>query len=427
MSNPFLPISISLSPNVQSDDLDLAQKLLNQTKQNIDFADAPRQLENQFKKYLGVKHASSFNSGRSSLMAILNSLELPPGSQVLLQALTCNAAVNPIRWSGLEPIFVDCDDTYNLDVADLEKKITPRSRAVIVQHTFGLPADMDAIARICQKNNLILIEDCAHSLGATYHQQKVGTFGKAAFFSFSRDKIISCVYGGIAATNDDQLAQKIATYQEKIGFPPMSWTRQQLRHPLLMNRLILPTYSILGKYLLVLFQQSNVLSKAVHWKEKRGLCPDYFPRRLPGALAVLALHQLEKLDKYNSHRQKIAQVYFQTFVECFAASSKKSLPFNLPLNFNDRQSVFLRFTIRANNAAQIIKKAWSKNLLLGDWYRTPVDPFDTLPEAIDYQKGSCPRAEEFAGKMINLPTHINISQDQAQKIVDFLFSASAKS
>jgi len=77
MSNPFLPISISLSPNIQPDDLDLAQKLLNQTKQNIDFADAPRQLENQFKKYLGVKHASSFNSGRSSLMAILNSLELP--------------------------------------------------------------------------------------------------------------------------------------------------------------------------------------------------------------------------------------------------------------------------------------------------------------------------------------------------------------
>jgi len=69
---------------------------------------------------------------------------------VLLQALTCNAAVNPIRWSGLEPIFVDCDNTYNLDAADLEK-ITSRSRAVIVQHTFGLPADMDAITRICQK------------------------------------------------------------------------------------------------------------------------------------------------------------------------------------------------------------------------------------------------------------------------------------
>jgi len=115
------------------------------------------------------------------------------------------------------------------------------------------------------------------------------------FFFFPSDKIISCVYGGIATTNDDQLAQKIATYQEKIGFPPTSWTRQQLRHPLLMNRLILPTYSILGKYLLVLFQQSNVLSKAVHWKEKRGLCPDYFPRRLPGALAVLASHQLENL------------------------------------------------------------------------------------------------------------------------------------
>jgi len=415
-----LPISISLSPNTQPDDIDLAQKLLAQTKQNADFDGAPRSLENQFKKYLGVKHASSFNSGRSSLMAILNGLELPSGSQVLLQALTCNAAANPIRWSGLEPVFVDCDNTYNLDAADLAKKITPRSRAVIVQHTFGLPADMDAIIKICQKNNLILIEDCAHALGAAYHQQKVGTFGKAAFFSFSRDKIISCVYGGIAATSDDQLAQKIAAYQEKIGFPPTSWTRQQLRHPILMNRLILPTYSILGKYLLVLFQQVNVLSKAVHWKEKRGLCPDYFPRRLPGALALLASHQLEKLDKYNSHRQKTAQIYFQAFGEYLASNNKKLLSFHLPPNPSDHQSVFLRFTLRRDNAAQIIKKAWSKNLLLGDWYRTPVDPFDTLPETVGYQKGSCPRAEEFAGTMINLPTHINISENQARQIINFL-------
>lgn len=178
------PISISLSPNTEKDDIQLAFRL------KFQFwlwkkGKAIEELENQFKNYLGLKHAISFNSGRSSLMAILNSLNLEKGSEVLLQAFTCNAAPNPIIWNGLKPVYVDCDEeTFNIDIEDLKKKITPQSKAVMVQHTFGLAAEMDKILNVCRENNLILIEDCAHSLGAEYQGKKVGTFGKAAFFSF---------------------------------------------------------------------------------------------------------------------------------------------------------------------------------------------------------------------------------------------------
>jgi dTDP-4-amino-4,6-dideoxygalactose transaminase len=344
-------------------------------------------------------------------MAILDALELPKGDQVLLQAFTCNAAVNPIRWAGLMPVFVDCDQNYNLSVVDLKKKITPQTRVVMVQHTFGQPADMDEIVEICRRNNLILIEDCAHSLGAEYCGRKVGTFGQAAFFSFGRDKMISCVYGGMAATNDERLGQKIAAFQENIGYPSNDWTRQQLWHPVLMNWLILPTYSILGRYLLVLFQWFNVLSKAIHWKEKRGLAPDYFPKRLPDKLAVLALNQFKKLEKFNEHRRKIAELYYNKL---------KGGDCVLPARPSGRKAVYLRFAIRRDCAAKMIKKAWSKNLLLGDWYRTPVDPFDTLPETMGYKKSSCPNAEAFAGKIINLPTHINIGENEARKILTFI-------
>ena len=412
MRNPFRPISISLSPNTQKDDVFLAWKLLWQPWK-FGRGRASADLEQRFREYLGVKHAYSFNSGRASLMAILQGLELEKGSQVLLQAFTCNAAVNPIRWSGLEPIFVDCDQNYNLSVEDLKRKITPKSRVVMVQHTFGLPADIDEIKKVCDQNNLILIEDCAHSLGAEYHGRKIGTFGHAAFFSFSRDKIISCVYGGMAVANDDNLAKKIADYQKKINYPDNFWIFQQLLHPVLMNWLVLPTYSILGKYLLILFQWLNILSKAIHWKEKRGLKPDYFPKRMPEALAILALNQLKKLDEFNNHRQKIAKIYFDEL--------KKSIGETydiLPAQLSDRKSVYLRFAIRHNDAPEIIKKAWAKNLLLGDWYRTPVDPFDTRPEAVSYAKGSCPNAENFSGKMINLPTHINITEFNAKDIVN---------
>ncbi|MFZ3073515.1 MAG: aminotransferase class I/II-fold pyridoxal phosphate-dependent enzyme [Minisyncoccales bacterium] len=415
--NLLRPISISLSPNAQADDIKSA---ISVKRDPGCWREGPAiaELETEFKKYLGVKHAYSFNSGRSSLMAVLDALELPKGSQVLLQAFTCNAAANPIRWAGLEPVFVDCDQNYNLSVEDLKKKITKKSRAVMVQHTFGFPADMDEIKEICDKNNLILIEDCAHSLGAEYGSagspqamRKIGTFGKAAFFSFGRDKMISCVYGGMAVTDDDELAQKIAAFQEKAGYPPNSWIRQQLLHPVLMDWLILPTYSILGRYLLVLFQWFNVLSKAIHWKEKRGLAPDYFPKRLPNALAVLALNQFKKLGEFNAHRRKLAELYYNEL---------KDSGFVLPPRLNGRKAVYLRFAVRHAGAAEIIRKSWKKNLLIGDWYRTPVDPFDTLPETVGYKKGSCPNAERFAGKMINLPTHIKIGEKDAKMIVKYI-------
>lgn len=411
MENLFRPISISLSPNVEPDDVKLAFSLLFGNNNKSGEVKSHQILEQKFADYLGVKAAYSFNSGRSALMAILAGLELEQGSEALLQAFTCNAAANPIIWSGLDPVYIDCDQNYNLSVQDLEKKITAKSKAVMIQHTFGIPADIETIQKICDKHNLILIEDCAHSLGAECRGRRIGTFGKAAFFSLSRDKIISCVYGGIAATNDENLAKKIADFQEKAGNPSDWWTFQQLLHPVLMEKLILPMYSILGKHLLVLFQWLHILSKAIHWKEKKGMRPDYFPKKLPDKLAVLALNQFEKLEKFNDCRRKLAKFY-RDELEGSEYIFPEELPNSLP--------TYLRFAIRHDDAGKIIKKAWRKNLLLGDWYRTPVDPFDTKPETVGYKKGTCPAAESFAGKMINLPTHINITENQARQIIKFI-------
>lgn len=409
--NSFQPISISLSPNTEKDDIFLALKLLFQPwlwKEGKII----QELEDEFKNYLGLTYAISFNSGRSALMAILKSLDLAEGNEVLLQAFTCNAAVNPILWSNLKPVYVDCNEkTFNIDIEDLKRKITSKSRVVMIQHTFGLPADIDEILEICQKNNLILIEDCAHSLGAEYRGKKVGRFGKAALFSFSRDKVISSVYGGMAVTDDEKLAKKLKEFQQKIGYPSYFWIKQQLLHPVLMNLLILPTYKISGKYLLILFQWLQILSKAVHWKEKRGKSPGYFPKTLPNALAWLALNQFKKLERFNNHRKEIANFYYNEL---------KNSSFELPKTLEDRDHIFLRFTIKHPKAHHIIKKAWQRNLLIGDWYDNVIAPHDTKLDKIQYQMGSCPKAEKLAKETFNLPTHINISQKDAQKIVDFL-------
>jgi len=416
----FKPISISLSPNVEKDDLKLALNLIIRPwlwRKGR----AVEELENKFKKYLGVKYAVSFNSGRSSFFAILKSLELEKGSEVLLQAFTCNAVPNPVLWADLEPIYVDCNtDDFNINISDLKAKINAKSKVVVVQHTFGQPCNMDEIRAICAKNSLILIEDCAHSLGAEFNGIKVGSQSRVAFFSFSRDKVISCVYGGMAVTNDDKLGQVLEQAQAEFGVPNLFWIFQQLLHPILLHYIILPIYNLidLGKLFLVLSQVLHVLSKAVSWQEKRGMKPDYFPKALPNALAMMALNQFNKLENFNQYRQKIANYYYDEL---------KKTSFSLPPKLENTKNVFLRFTVKHPKAHDIIYQAWHRqNILLGDWYTTPIAPFDTNLEEIKYKMGSCPNAENLAKRTLNLPTHINISQRHAVRIVDFLKSIDKK-
>ena len=405
------PIAISLSPNTEQDDIRLALQVLFQPW-NWKNGSAVENLEQEFAEYLGVQHAVSFNSGRSSLLAIFNALGFKEGDEILLQAFTCNAVPNPVLWKGLKPVYVDCrEDDYNMDAADLERKITKKSRAVIVQHTFGIPADVERIQDVCKKHNLILVEDCAHALGAKVKGRPVGSFGNVSFFSFSRDKVISSVYGGMAATNDNALADKLRRFQKKAGSPSLLWTLQQLLHVPLMNLVVLPTYGVGGKYLLVFLQWFKVLSKAVHWKEKRGKRPGYFPKSLPNALAVLALHQFCKLERLNAHRKEVAAFYRNTVKNV-----------ELPGEIVGRESIYLRMPVRHLKAHAILKKAWARNLLLGDWYTTPVAPHDTQLEKVGYVKGSCPTAEKLSQTTFNLPTHIRITEKEANKVVQFLKS-----
>ncbi|PIR94787.1 hypothetical protein COT95_02290, partial [Candidatus Falkowbacteria bacterium CG10_big_fil_rev_8_21_14_0_10_37_6] len=252
----FKPISISLSPNVEKDDVKLALNLIIRPwlwKKGKTIAE----LEEQFKHYLGVKYAVSFNSGRSAFYAILRAIGGREGQKVLMQAFTCNAAINPILWAKMKPEYVDCDNnSFNIDIEDLKRKITPQTKILMVQHTFGNPANMDEVMAVVQQNNLTLVEDCAHALGAEWNSKKIGTFGKAAFFSFSRDKVISSVYGGIAITNDEEIGKKLVELQKKFGQPSSFWIMQEIWHPVLLNYIILPLYSFLdlGKIFLVFAQ-----------------------------------------------------------------------------------------------------------------------------------------------------------------------------
>ncbi len=237
-------------------------------------------------------------------------------------------------------------------------------------------------------------------------------FGDFAFFSFSRDKVISSVYGGVAITNNIKYAENLKKVRDSLSFPSYCFIFQQLIHPILLNFIILPAYNFfkIGKLLLIFFQNTKILSKAVHKKEKRGEMPSYFPKKMPNALSILALNQFKKLEKFNSHRKKIANIYYKEL---------ENTSFILPKKFDERENIFLRFTIRHNNARNIIKKMWSNNILIGDWYTSPIAPSDTKLEKLEYQK-DCKNAEELSKETFNLPTHINIKEREVKKIIKHL-------
>ena len=413
----FRPIAISLSPNTEIDDLFLAFKsLLNLVvwkKGKYSFL-----LETWFRKYFNTEKVFLFNSGRSALFSVLKGMNLGKGDEVIVQGFTCTAVPDPILWCGAKPIFVDIDASLNIDNEKLEKSITKKTKAIIVQHTFGIPADIKKIKEITQKYNIILIEDCAHSLGAKIQGQKLGSFGDFAIFSFGRDKVVSSVFGGAlllnlnkANKNKISIAEKkIISDYNKLEYPSNHWILQQLLHPILFS-LILPIYNLeLGKVLLWIFQKLKILGKPVLREELSGRRPRVFPAKLPDVLARIALNQLSKLDKFNSRRRAIAAKYFLKLKE----NSKIKLP------EESEGAIYLRFNILVDRRDEILKRFSAERILLGVWYSNVIDPKGVDYAKIGYTRGSLPISEKTAGLSLNLPTYPTLSDREVEKIISIL-------
>ena len=139
--------------------------------------------------YAGVRHAVAVSSGTAALHLIVRALGLGPGDEVLVPSFTFAASVNALLYEGATPVFVEPEpDTYNLDVADLEHRITPRTRAIMAVDAFGHPADWDGLERVAARHGLALIDDCCEAIGASYQGRRLGGFGAAGAFAFYPNK-----------------------------------------------------------------------------------------------------------------------------------------------------------------------------------------------------------------------------------------------
>ena len=369
--------------------------------------DGPVKVEDWLKNYFKTSFAHTFDSGRSALYYALKSLGVKPEDEILVQAYTCVVVSNAINWTGAKPIYVDIDDNFNMDYRDLEKKISPKSKILIIQHTFGQPANLEKLLEIAQKYNLKVIEDCAHSLGARHNKKLTGTFGDIGMFSFGSDKNVSCVRGGALITNDPQINSRLIEFKDRLPLTNRIKTIQHLAHfPIFF--IGKNFYSLkIGKWLFWLAKKTNLINKIIYSPEKLGKQILFYPAILSNSLAQILLDQLEKLDEINKQRQAVAKVYDYKISNTSAGK---------PI-WND-ESVWLRYTLRVEDPKKWHKKAKQTNIILGNWYDTVIAPRDIKWEVTGYVFGSCPNAEKLSAQSINLPTDQNLTKEDIKRILD---------
>ena len=187
-------------------------------QKSLFYANGPqcKDLAAEFRKTYPAKWLMPTSSGTAALHTAVAALQLPPGSEIITSPITDMGSVIGILYQQLVPVFADIlPHTYNLDPADIRRRITPKTRAIMAVHLTGNPSDMDAIMAIAQEHGLLLIEDCAQAWGSLYRGKPVGSWGHLACYSFNEFKHVSCGDGGIVATNDERFGPTLAKWADK--------------------------------------------------------------------------------------------------------------------------------------------------------------------------------------------------------------------
>lgn len=239
------------------------------------------EFEQALQAFLEAKHVVCTNTGTTALHLALDTLGIGRGDEVIVPSFTFVATIQAITQTGAEPVFCDIHaDDLNMDVEDVRKKITKKTRAILPVHYRGIPCDMDEIHSLAQKNNLHVVEDAAHAFGSSYKTKKIGSFGEIACFSFDPIKNISCGEGGAVVFQDDTLLE---TVQQKriLGIDKDTWSRYRNERSWFYD-VVTQGYR---------YHMSNIN-------------------------AAIGLNQLKKYHSMNERKIEVARKYDKAFREC---------------------------------------------------------------------------------------------------------------
>ncbi len=300
--------------------------------------EAVSELERQFALYHGVSDCVACNSGTDAIYLALRALGIEAGDEVITSTFSFIATAEAINLVGAVPVFVDIDiNTFNLDVALLEKALTPQTKAIIPVHLFGQSVNMSEVVNFARSHNLLVIEDCAQATGAEWHGQKVGSIGDIGCFSFFPTKNLGgCGDGGAITTNNPELAAQIRMIKEH------------------------------GSKVRYLHEVIGVNS------------------RLDAIQAVILQIKLKYLDFWNNQRIEIAQRYRELL---------QPLPnITLPTALAGGKHVWNQYTILTENRDQIRAALQEKDVLSMVYYPIPLH-LQPVYQYLGYKKGDLPMAE----------------------------------
>lgn len=349
-----------------------------------------------------------FASGREGLVALLRALPVSPGDEVIVQGYTCVAVPNAIRAAGAVPVFVDIDpDTLNLDVGAAERAVTPRTKMLIAQHTFGIPAPTQRLRALCDRHGIFLLEDCAHVLPDDEGPADVAQYGDGLLLSFGRDKAVSGIAGGGIVCRDAAIGARLLEEGRHARPVPLGETVRLLLYPLLYAQAKLLWPVGLGRASLKLAHLLGLMPRIYTDEEKRGRMSPVV-RAIPNACAALALGNLRTLRAMNAHRRALTARYLQ-------ASADRGWPV---LRGIGTSAPLLKYPLFVERAALVRAALKKHDIHLDDgWTQCVVCPSSVNPADIGYREGCDPRAESAATAMLTLPTHPTMTDAQAATLI----------
>ncbi len=357
------------------------------------------------------KQTALFSSGREALLALLKAIGLKAGEEIIVQGYTCVVVPNAIHAAGGVPIYADIDqDSLNLTIESVATCITPRTRAVMCQHTFGIPSDTRALRSLCDKHGLLLIEDCAHVLPDETGPKAIAQWGDAMLMSFGRDKAISGIAGGAIAVHNPTIAAKVKKLEKDAA--AVSWwkTLVLLEYPARMQLIRALAWSGLQKPILALLNLCGFFAPILTQQEREGYMSPVL-HKIPNACAFLALHSLSRLTAINDHRRELTEFYLSHGTS-HAWPMLESITQEMPLQ---------KFPLFVSDASGKRKKLKTTNIHLDDgWTGCVVCPDTVTMDATGYVKGADTIAESACMQILSLPTNPTMTMEQAKRLAEII-------
>ena len=375
---------------LDEDDLALAARLLDNPAGWTD--PAPIQMfERTFADWNGSRHALSFVSGRVALSAAIEALGLSPGDEVIVPGYTCVVVANAFQNAGVQPVYADIElGTYGLDGHAMESAITPRTKAVLIHHLYGLVCrDLDAVLAIARARGLSVIEDCAQATGASWRGTKVGNFGDIGIYSGDPSKSFNCVQGGIAVANDERLAARLTAVQGRMTTQDAPTIANRLRN-VRLNYVLNKDPQRWWKGEVAWLRHGAEYFYGIPGAEVAGGPPADAGRRMAAPVAELALNQLRKLDYYNGRRRANGARW---------ARWCDDRGFAKPLIVADSTPAFLRYPVLVTpEMKQNLRWGYRElGVVPGKWFESHLHPARTRLDHV-------PNATLAVERCINLPT-----------------------